>query len=248
MSSLLWYWPTTITKISGWTHGQTVTRSDGTTYIHWGVDIGTPVGTPVVSPITGEVIKAGWEDTGYGNLIIVKRGDYRIYLAHLSGINVKVGDQVKAGDPIGYTGNTGNSSGPHLHYEIRLGSGYVDPFKVHGDKPSPTIPVELPPYIPIDLPPEPGKKLPSPTPSPGPTTPGNTGDWKQFVAFYLRFLLNFLNVKEAEKMTAEQLKKTITRLAVIVMGVILITVGITGMQREQAFGKIAKSLVPVEDV
>jgi len=81
----------------------------------------------VKSTMAGKVVYAGWNDEGYGNLVIVENGPYRTYYAHLSSIPVQVGDQVSAGSTIGLSGNTGNSTGPHLHYEIRYNMQCIDP-------------------------------------------------------------------------------------------------------------------------
>ena len=94
---------------------------------HNGLDFGIPVGTEVKSTMDGNVIYAGWNDQGYGNLVIVENGDYKTYYAHLSSIPVSVGDSVSAGTTIGLSGNTGNSTGPHLHYEIRRNNVPIDP-------------------------------------------------------------------------------------------------------------------------
>ncbi|MBK7453607.1 MAG: M23 family metallopeptidase [Anaerolineales bacterium] len=94
---------------------------------HNGLDFGIPVGTPIESTMDGKVVHAGWNNQGYGNLVIVENGGYRTYYAHLSSIPVSVGDTVRAGTTIGLSGNTGNSTGPHLHYEIRKNNIPVDP-------------------------------------------------------------------------------------------------------------------------
>jgi murein DD-endopeptidase MepM/ murein hydrolase activator NlpD len=94
---------------------------------HNGLDIAVPVGTPIISTMDGHVVHAGWNNQGYGNLVIVENGDYRTYYAHLSSIPVSVGDTVKAGTTIGLSGNTGNSTGPHLHYEIRRNKVPINP-------------------------------------------------------------------------------------------------------------------------
>jgi murein DD-endopeptidase MepM/ murein hydrolase activator NlpD len=94
---------------------------------HTGLDFGVVVGTPVKATMDGKVISAGWNNQGYGNLVIVENGSYRTYYAHLSSIPVLVGDEVTAGSTIGLSGNTGNSTGPHLHYEIRKDKVPVDP-------------------------------------------------------------------------------------------------------------------------
>ena len=94
---------------------------------HNGLDIAVPVGTPIQTTMDGQVVHAGWNNQGYGNLVIVENGEYRTYYAHLSSIPVSVGDTVKAGTTIGLSGNTGNSTGPHLHYEIRRNKVPIDP-------------------------------------------------------------------------------------------------------------------------
>jgi murein DD-endopeptidase MepM/ murein hydrolase activator NlpD len=94
---------------------------------HNGIDFGVVVGTPVEATMDGKVTYAGWNTQGYGNLVIVENGDYKTYYAHLSSIPVAVGDSVSAGATIGLSGNTGNSTGPHLHYEIRQNNVAIDP-------------------------------------------------------------------------------------------------------------------------
>jgi hypothetical protein len=97
---------------------------------HWGhsgVDFGVPVGTPVLVTHSGTVIFAGWSTVGYGNLVIVQNGTFITYYAHLSRFNVVEGQRVGVGSVIAWTGNTGNSSGPHIHYEVRINDVPVDP-------------------------------------------------------------------------------------------------------------------------
>jgi murein DD-endopeptidase MepM/ murein hydrolase activator NlpD len=94
---------------------------------HRAVDIAVPVGTPVQSTGAGRVVHAGWNTEGYGNLVIVENGPYRTYYAHLDSIGVAVGQNVAAGEAVGRSGNTGNSTGPHLHYEVRLNGQPIDP-------------------------------------------------------------------------------------------------------------------------
>lgn len=94
---------------------------------HIALDFGAPVGTPVKATMDGKVVYAGWNNEGYGNLIIVENGPYRTYFAHLSKIPVKIGDKVTAGMVVGYSGNTGNSTGPHLHYEVRKNGQQINP-------------------------------------------------------------------------------------------------------------------------
>ncbi|GAA2481374.1 M23 family metallopeptidase [Streptomyces gobitricini] len=96
---------------------------------HSGQDFAVPVGTVVKAAHTGVVVKAGPNGGGdgpaYGNAVVVKHanGRYTQY-AHLSKINVHVGQTVKTGQTIARSGNTGNSSGPHLHFEIRTTPNY----------------------------------------------------------------------------------------------------------------------------
>ncbi len=94
---------------------------------HSGVDFGVPVGTPVTATHSGTVIFAGWSTVGYGNLVIIQNGAFITYYAHLSAFNVMEGQRVGAGSVIAFSGNTGNSSGPHIHYEVRINDVPVDP-------------------------------------------------------------------------------------------------------------------------
>jgi murein DD-endopeptidase MepM/ murein hydrolase activator NlpD len=102
---------------------------------HSGQDFAVPSGTPVHAVHGGTVVKAGGNGAGdgpaYGNAVVIKHGNgtYSQY-AHLSRIHVKAGQIVKTGQKIALSGNTGNSSGPHLHFEIRTTPNYgtaVDP-------------------------------------------------------------------------------------------------------------------------
>jgi hypothetical protein len=96
---------------------------------HKGIDFGSKMGTPVKAAVAGTVIKANTGDNGgYGNLVTIKSQDgTETRYAHLSNIGVKEGQQVKAGDIIGNSGNTGRSTGPHLHFEIIKDGKQVDP-------------------------------------------------------------------------------------------------------------------------
>ena len=77
---------------------------------------------------SGEVIKAGWSNGGYGNQVIVDHGyGIKTLYAHLNSILVAVGDTLSAGDEVGLLGNTGYSTGPHLHYEVWLNDVPKDP-------------------------------------------------------------------------------------------------------------------------
>ncbi|WP_051096308.1 M23 family metallopeptidase [Streptomyces sulphureus] len=91
---------------------------------HTGVDFAVPVGTPVRSVGSGTVVEAG-SAGDYGNAVTIRMTDGKYTLfAHLSAITVSPGESVQAGKVIGRSGNTGNSTGPHLHFEVREGRAY----------------------------------------------------------------------------------------------------------------------------
>lgn len=96
---------------------------------HRGVDIAAPIGTPVYAPAKGVVAFAGVQG-GYGNVIFIKhRGGISTRYGHLNKMFVKEGQKVERGELIGHIGNTGRSTGPHLHYEVRVGGVSVNPQK-----------------------------------------------------------------------------------------------------------------------
>jgi hypothetical protein len=87
---------------------------------HTGIDYLCPFGTEILASGDGIVMFAGWDRTGFGNLIILQHPDRKATVyAHLNTIRVRIGDQVQQGDVIGTSGTTGNSTGPHLHFEAR---------------------------------------------------------------------------------------------------------------------------------
>ena len=94
----------------------------GTKRFHAGMDIGVFSGTPIYALADGEVIYSGWM-SGYGNVIMIDHGSLTSVYAHNSSLVGKVGQTVKGGQLISYSGNTGLSSGPHLHFEIRKENG-----------------------------------------------------------------------------------------------------------------------------
>ncbi|MBT9259159.1 MAG: peptidoglycan DD-metalloendopeptidase family protein [Clostridiales bacterium] len=101
--------------------------------LHSGTDIGAPAGTPVLAAESGVVVYAGWMG-GYGNIVVINHGtvngqDMATAYAHLSKISVTLGQEVAAGQVIGNVGSTGNSTGPHLHFEVRVNGNTVDPEK-----------------------------------------------------------------------------------------------------------------------
>ncbi|MBV5261367.1 peptidoglycan DD-metalloendopeptidase family protein [Synechococcus moorigangaii CMS01] len=97
--------------------------------MHRGIDIAAPTGTPIFAAASGEVITAGWNSGGYGNLVKIRHGDGSVTLyAHNSRIMVRQGQQVKQGQQIAAMGSTGFSTGPHLHFEIHpSGKGATNP-------------------------------------------------------------------------------------------------------------------------
>ncbi|MBI5957317.1 MAG: M23 family metallopeptidase, partial [Chloroflexi bacterium] len=86
---------------------------------HQGVDLAADIGTPVYASGGGTVVFAGSNGTGYGNLVVIAHGSAFSMYGHLNNVSVRCGQQVSAGAAIGASGNTGNSTGPHLHFEIR---------------------------------------------------------------------------------------------------------------------------------
>jgi len=85
----------------------------------------------VIASDTGTVTWAGWNIYGYGNLIVINHGNgYETYYGHLSQVNVQVGQPVYQGSVIGASGNTGRSSGPHLHFEIRYFNTLLEPLAI----------------------------------------------------------------------------------------------------------------------
>jgi len=105
-------WPTTETWISGYDYSP---ESN-----HRAIDIWGKIGNPVYAADAGVVVYAGWNDWGYGNVVMIDHGNgWQTLYAHLDSYNVQCGYYVFSGDVIGGLGTTGNSSGPHLHYEMR---------------------------------------------------------------------------------------------------------------------------------
>ena len=99
-------------------------------HCHHAVDIAAPEGTPIYAADSGHVVVAGWKEGGYGKVVIVNHGNgFQTLYAHLSVIKVKVGQDVPKGKLIGLMGNTGHSTGSHLHFEIREGSQLRDPLE-----------------------------------------------------------------------------------------------------------------------
>ena len=116
-------WPTTATYISGYEYAPEVN--------HWGIDIGGKTGNPIYGMDAGVVVYAGWNDWGYGNVVVIDHGNgWQTLYAHLDTVSVGCGSYISyGGEIIGTLGNTGNSSGPHLHLEMMLNGFRVNPHK-----------------------------------------------------------------------------------------------------------------------
>jgi murein DD-endopeptidase MepM/ murein hydrolase activator NlpD len=111
--------------------GQNENPFTGQYYIHKGIDLSTyRQGDPIVTTADGQVVTVDYDESGFGNYVIIKHkhGYYTRY-AHMQGFKVKIGQRVQQGEVIGWIGNTGLSTGPHLHYEVHVGSDVVDPYK-----------------------------------------------------------------------------------------------------------------------
>ncbi len=98
---------------------------------HHAVDIAASLGTPIHAANTGSVQMAGWDKTGYGNMVLINHGNgYQSRYGHLSAIEVKEGDAVQKGQIIGRVGTTGHSTGAHLHFEIIRNGVKQNPFQL----------------------------------------------------------------------------------------------------------------------
>ena len=97
--------------------------------MHTGVDISAPKGTPVRAAADGVVLRAGWNG-GYGKCVIVDHGHgYQTWYGHLSRMDVIEGQPIRQGEVVGAVGSTGHATGPHLHYEVRVGATPVNPYR-----------------------------------------------------------------------------------------------------------------------
>jgi murein DD-endopeptidase MepM/ murein hydrolase activator NlpD len=95
---------------------------------HLAIDIAIGIGTPVVASDSGVVVFSGWSPLGYGNMVMIDHGNgFQTLYAHLTAALVRCGQSVNKGQTIGTGGTTGNSTGPHLHFEMRYMGGFVNP-------------------------------------------------------------------------------------------------------------------------
>lgn len=114
-------WPTTEHFVSGYDYSPATN--------HRGIDIAGSLGNPVFAIDTGVVVYSGWSNFGYGNLVVLDHGNgWQSLYAHLNNIYVSCGQSIFQGASIGAVGTTGNSSGPHLHFEIIYNGAKVNPW------------------------------------------------------------------------------------------------------------------------
>ena len=120
--SFTFMWPTTERYLSGYDYSPETN--------HFGIDIAGDLGNPIYAADNGVVVYAGGNDYGYGEMIVIDHGSgWQTLYAHLSLVNVTCGQEVYKGETIGLMGSTGNSTGPHLHFEMRSDEyGRVNPW------------------------------------------------------------------------------------------------------------------------
>ncbi|MBP7228276.1 MAG: peptidoglycan DD-metalloendopeptidase family protein [Longilinea sp.] len=114
-------WPSTNHFLSGYDYSPATN--------HYGIDVDGDMGSPIYAVDGGVVVYSGWNDYGYGNVIVIDHGTgWQSLYAHLDQINVACGASVYQGQLIGLMGSTGRSTGPHLHFELRTDHAYVNPW------------------------------------------------------------------------------------------------------------------------
>ncbi len=127
LESLPSLWPVHGLLASGF--GVRVSPFTDTKVFHHGLDIDAPKGSPIRAAGGGKVVRCGFESR-YGNLVVIDHGNgYRTVYAHLSERQVELGDTVRRGDLIGKVGDTGRTTGPHLHYEVQVNGLPVNPVR-----------------------------------------------------------------------------------------------------------------------
>lgn len=122
LGTLSFTWPISAHTLSGYDYAPTAN--------HFGIDIGGSVGDPVLTVDNGVVVFAGWNDWGYGNMVVVDHGEgWQSLYAHMATVDVTCGQEVYRGDTIGTLGDTGMANGAHLHFELRNDEyGRVNPW------------------------------------------------------------------------------------------------------------------------
>lgn len=122
-------WPLAATGITSF-FGERRDPIRGDTGFHYGLDLEAPYGETVRAAAAGEVVYAGW-NKGHGRMVRVRhRSGYETVYAHLSRILAYEGQEVLEGTPLGLVGNSGRSTGPHLHFEVHRDGGHLDPLNV----------------------------------------------------------------------------------------------------------------------
>ena len=122
LGTLNFSWPVSSRTLSGYDYAPSAN--------HYGIDIGGQIGDPVFTVDNGVVVYAGWNDWGYGNMVVVDHGQgWQSLYAHMSTVDVVCGQEVYRGDVVGTVGETGMALGPHLHFELRNDEyGRVNPW------------------------------------------------------------------------------------------------------------------------
>ncbi len=124
--TFIWPLPSSSTVTSAF--GYRIHPIFGTEKYHSGIDISAYTGASVLAAASGTVITATYSDS-YGYYVLISHGSTSTLYAHMSSLNVSAGQTVSQGDTIGYAGSTGWSTGPHLHFEVYVGGGRVDPLQ-----------------------------------------------------------------------------------------------------------------------
>lgn len=106
--------------------GNRIDPINGKPWYHRGIDLGVPSGSKIVAAADGQVIEAGWKG-GYGRAVVINHGGLVTLYAHNSSLTVQEGDFIKAGEVIAYSGSSGRSTGPHLHFEVKANGTWQNP-------------------------------------------------------------------------------------------------------------------------
>jgi murein DD-endopeptidase MepM/ murein hydrolase activator NlpD len=110
-------------------YGSRIDPFSGEGAYHTGMDLAAPVGTQVTAAADGTIESAEWS-SGYGRLVVIDHGNgYETYYGHLSRMDVMEGQSIRRGEGIGAVGSSGRSTGPHLHYEVRVGGVPINPYR-----------------------------------------------------------------------------------------------------------------------
>jgi hypothetical protein len=226
---MAWIFPVVGDWVYSWLFGE----KDDQGNVHHGLDIATMgiTGLPIVAPEDMHIINSGWSDAGYGNYVMASdsSGLTLIFGHMVDRPIVEMGNDVKAGDTLGYVGSTGNSSGPHLHFEVRQNGTPIDPMPFLTDAQTPPDITPLPPDTPGN---------PNP---PGATIPG-LGD----VSSTIKSLNDFV-----KWIGSINYKKIFGNVAVVTIGVVLLAIGLYALANQSiitaasnAIGNSLKQTIP----